>query len=153
MLFRSVLDEPVSGLDVSTALALRAMVRALADAGRIIFYSSHELDTVEKISTRVIILRSGKVVATYDLRATHVTQEQLALDIVGAALPAARPDARAVGTEPALTVRDVTVTVDGRVSVDAVSLTLHPGEVLGIAGVAGNGQAEDPKSTRLNSSH
>jgi ABC-2 type transport system ATP-binding protein len=58
-----VLDEPVSGLDVSTALALRAMVSALAADGRMIFYSSHELDTVEKISTRVIILRAGKVVA------------------------------------------------------------------------------------------
>ena len=58
-----ILDEPVSGLDVGTALVLRAVVRALADDGRIIVYSSHELETVEKISTRVIILRSGRVVA------------------------------------------------------------------------------------------
>ena len=58
-----VLDEPVSGLDVSTALVLRTVVRALAADGRIIFYSSHELETVEKISTRVIILRAGHVVA------------------------------------------------------------------------------------------
>jgi ABC-2 type transport system ATP-binding protein len=58
-----VLDEPVSGLDVSTALVLRAVVRSLAAAGRIIFYSSHELETIEKISTRVIILRAGEVVA------------------------------------------------------------------------------------------
>jgi len=58
-----ILDEPVSGLDVSTALVLRTIVKALAAEGRIIFYSSHELDTVEKISTRVMILRSGQVVA------------------------------------------------------------------------------------------
>jgi ABC-2 type transport system ATP-binding protein len=58
-----ILDEPVSGLDVSTALVLRTIVRALADDGRIIFYSSHELDTVERISTRVMILRAGQVVA------------------------------------------------------------------------------------------
>lgn len=58
-----VLDEPVSGLDVSTALVMRSVVRALADDGRIVFYSSHELDTVEKISTRVIILRAGRIVA------------------------------------------------------------------------------------------
>jgi ABC-2 type transport system ATP-binding protein len=58
-----ILDEPVSGLDVSTALVLRTVVRALADDGRIVFYSSHELETVEKISTRVVILRSGHVVA------------------------------------------------------------------------------------------
>lgn len=58
-----VLDEPVSGLDVSTALVLRAVVRTLAGTGRIIFYSSHELETIEKISTRVIILGGGKVLA------------------------------------------------------------------------------------------
>jgi ABC-2 type transport system ATP-binding protein len=58
-----VLDEPVSGLDVSTALVLRGVVQSLARDGRIIFYSSHELDTVERISTRVIILAHGRVVA------------------------------------------------------------------------------------------
>lgn len=58
-----VLDEPESGLDVSTALVLRAAVRALAADGRIVVYSSHQLETIEKISTRVIILRAGQVVA------------------------------------------------------------------------------------------
>lgn len=58
-----VLDEPVSGLDVSTALVLRTVVRALAADGRIVFYSSHELETIEKISTRVIILGAGRVLA------------------------------------------------------------------------------------------
>jgi ABC-2 type transport system ATP-binding protein len=58
-----VLDEPVSGLDVSTALVMRGVVRSLAASGRIVFYSSHELDTIEKISSRVIILRAGHVVA------------------------------------------------------------------------------------------
>ena len=58
-----VLDEPTSGLDVSAALVLRAVVKALADDGRMILYSSHELDTIEKTSTRVIILRSGQIVA------------------------------------------------------------------------------------------
>ena len=58
-----VLDEPASGLDVSTALVLRTVVRTLAAEERIIFYSSHELETIEKISTRVIILRAGVVVA------------------------------------------------------------------------------------------
>jgi ABC-2 type transport system ATP-binding protein len=67
-----VLDEPVSGLDVSTALVLRTVVRSLADDGRIIFYSSHELDTIERISTRVIILNAGRVVA--DDSASHLRQ-------------------------------------------------------------------------------
>jgi ABC-2 type transport system ATP-binding protein len=58
-----VLDEPASGLDVSTSLVLRTVVKTLAAEQRIIFYSSHELETIEKISTRVIILRSGRIVA------------------------------------------------------------------------------------------
>ncbi|HEY7473761.1 MAG TPA: ABC transporter ATP-binding protein [Vicinamibacterales bacterium] len=58
-----VLDEPASGLDVSTSLVLRTVVKTLAADQRIIFYSSHELETIEKISTRVIILRSGRIVA------------------------------------------------------------------------------------------
>jgi ABC-2 type transport system ATP-binding protein len=58
-----VLDEPESGLDVTTALVLRSAVRALAADGRIVVYSSHQLETIEKISTRVIILRAGVVVA------------------------------------------------------------------------------------------
>jgi ABC-2 type transport system ATP-binding protein len=58
-----VLDEPESGLDVASALVLRTAVRALADDGRIVFYSSHQLDTIERISARVTILRAGRVVA------------------------------------------------------------------------------------------
>lgn len=58
-----VLDEPESGLDIATALVLRVVVRALATDGRIVVYSSHHLETIEKISTRVIILRAGRIVA------------------------------------------------------------------------------------------
>jgi len=58
-----VLDEPASGLDVSTALVIREVVRALAADGCLVFYSSHELDTVERISTRVVILHEGAIVA------------------------------------------------------------------------------------------
>lgn len=58
-----ILDEPASGLDVSTALVIRHAMKALAADGRMVFYSSHELETVEKISTRVIILRAGEIVA------------------------------------------------------------------------------------------
>jgi ABC-2 type transport system ATP-binding protein len=58
-----VLDEPCSGLDVASTLMLRSLVRALADAGKVIVYSSHVLDMVEKVCTDVIILHHGAVVA------------------------------------------------------------------------------------------
>ncbi len=58
-----ILDEPFSGLDVNTTLMLRALLRALAGEGKMILYSSHVLDVVEKICSSVVILRKGKVVA------------------------------------------------------------------------------------------
>ncbi len=58
-----ILDEPLSGLDVATALVLRELLVALAARGRIVFYSSHVLEVVEKICSRVLILRKGRVVA------------------------------------------------------------------------------------------
>ena len=58
-----VLDEPCSGLDVASTLMLRSLVRALAEAGKVIVYSSHVLDMVEKVCTDVIILHQGAVVA------------------------------------------------------------------------------------------
>ncbi|HEY4362449.1 MAG TPA: ABC transporter ATP-binding protein [Bryobacteraceae bacterium] len=58
-----ILDEPFSGLDVNTAIMLRTLIRALADQGKMILYSSHVLEVVEKICSSVIILRKGKVVA------------------------------------------------------------------------------------------
>lgn len=58
-----ILDEPFSGLDVNAALMLRALIRALADQGKMILYSSHVLEVVEKVCSSVIILRKGKVVA------------------------------------------------------------------------------------------
>lgn len=60
-----ILDEPFSGLDVTTAVVLRTLLRALAAQGKIILYSSHVLEVVEKVCSSVLILRKGKVVA-YD---------------------------------------------------------------------------------------
>src|SRR2546422_301864 len=58
-----ILDEPFSGLDVNTALVLRSLLRALADTGKMVLYSSHVLEVVEKVCSSVLILRKGKVVA------------------------------------------------------------------------------------------
>jgi len=58
-----VFDEPLSGLDVTTALVFKNLIRARARQGKIILYSSHVLEVVEKVSTSVIILRKGCVVA------------------------------------------------------------------------------------------
>ncbi len=58
-----ILDEPLSGLDVTTALVLRELMQELAARGRMIFYSSHVLEVVEKVCARVLILNKGRVAA------------------------------------------------------------------------------------------
>lgn len=58
-----LLDEPFSGLDVNTALVLRSLVLELAARGKVVLFSSHELETVERLCSHVVILYRGKVVA------------------------------------------------------------------------------------------
>jgi ABC-2 type transport system ATP-binding protein len=58
-----LLDEPFSGLDVATGLVLRSLLQELARRGKVILFSSHELETVERVCSHVVILHRGKVVA------------------------------------------------------------------------------------------
>ena len=58
-----LLDEPFSGLDVNSALVLRELIRELAGRGKVVVFSSHELETVERVSSHVVILHQGRVVA------------------------------------------------------------------------------------------
>lgn len=58
-----LLDEPFSGLDVGAALVLRSLIQELAQRGKVVLFSSHELDTVERVSSHVVILHRGRVAA------------------------------------------------------------------------------------------
>ncbi len=58
-----LLDEPFSGLDVGTAMVLRSLIQELAARGKVVLFSSHELDTVERVCSHVVILHRGKIVA------------------------------------------------------------------------------------------
>lgn len=58
-----LLDEPFSGLDVGTGLVLRSLVQELAARGKVVLFSSHELETVERVCSHVVILNRGKIVA------------------------------------------------------------------------------------------
>ncbi len=58
-----LLDEPFSGLDVGTGLVLRSLIQELAARGKVVLFSSHELETVERVSSHVVILHRGRVVA------------------------------------------------------------------------------------------
>lgn len=92
-----ILDEPFSGLDVNTALVLRTLVRALAGEGKMIFYSSHVLEVVEKICSSVLILLRGKVVAYDDVERLRDLMQQPSLEGVFAQLTEQEDPGRIVG--------------------------------------------------------
>jgi ABC-2 type transport system ATP-binding protein len=58
-----LLDEPLSGLDVDSALVLRSLIGELAARGKVVLFSSHELEAVERVVSHVVILHKGRVVA------------------------------------------------------------------------------------------
>jgi ABC-2 type transport system ATP-binding protein len=92
-----ILDEPFSGLDVNTALVLRTLIRALADDGRMILYSSHVLEVVEKVCSSVVILRRGKVAACDRVERLRDLMDQPSLEGVFAQLTEQEDPGRIVG--------------------------------------------------------
>ena len=83
-----VLDEPFSGLDVSAARVLKGFVRFLADEGKIVVFSSHVLEVVEQVCSRVVILKDGRMVGHDSVANLRATLELPSLDAVFAALVA-----------------------------------------------------------------
>lgn len=92
-----ILDEPFSGLDVNTALVLRSLIHALAREGKMIFYSSHVLETVEKVCTSVLILRKGVAVAHDRVEHLRDLLRQPSLEAVFAQLTQQEDPDRLVG--------------------------------------------------------
>ena len=83
-----ILDEPFSGLDVTAARVLKAFVRALADEGKIVVFSSHVLEVVEQVCSRVVILKDGRKVGHDSVENLRATLRLPSLDAVFAALVA-----------------------------------------------------------------
>ena len=81
-----ILDEPESGLDVTTALVLRELVSGLAARGKAVLYSSHVLDSVERICSRVIVLHQGTCVASGTPADLRTLMSQTSLEDVFAQL-------------------------------------------------------------------
>lgn len=138
-----ILDEPTAVLTPIEADALFATLRAMVAEGRTVIFISHKLDEVMKVSDRVTVLRGGKTVGTVET--AHTDTRELASLMVGRSVEFKR----VVRANPAdrssvvLTLDSVSARDDrGRDALQHVSLTVGRGEILGIAGVAGNGQRE-----------
>ncbi len=133
-----VLDEPTAVLTPQESEGLFATLRALAAHGLAVVFISHKLGEVIAASDRVAVLRGGAKVA--ERPTAGADRGQLAELMVGRAVATSRREPRAPG-EPVLCLDHVSVAgPDVRNRLDDVSLELRQGEILGIAGVSGNGQ-------------
>ena len=116
-------------------------LRGLVARGVTIIFISHKLDEVLKVADAITVIRAGRTVA--EVLPSEVTARDLAELMVGSELP--KPDTResTVTDQVALGSTNLTVKGEGgRVLLDDVSFTIHRGEILGVAGVEGNGQTE-----------
>jgi general nucleoside transport system ATP-binding protein len=135
-----ILDEPTSVLTPQEAQTLFATLRSLARSGRTVIFISHKLEEVLRAADRITVMRGGRTIATLHARGTHA--EELAALMVGHEIVPPQPSPPAHG--PDVLVMDcLTVPGDRQpIAVRDLTLTVHAGEIVGIAGVAGNGQRE-----------
>jgi general nucleoside transport system ATP-binding protein len=137
-----ILDEPTAVLTPQEADGLFETIRAMADDGRTVIFISHKLHEVKAVADRVTVLRRGRSEAT--VSAADATPRSLAALMVGREVETGRPenDVREAG-EAVLTIDGVSADGDrGTPALHDVSLRVRSGEIVAIAGVAGNGQRE-----------
>ena len=137
-----ILDEPTSVLTPQETEVLFATLRQLASEGRSILYISHKLEEVRSLCDRATILRGGKRVD--DCNPAEETAQSLAEKMIGRRVESAKGHSAAATSEVRLNVTDLSVRSDEPHGTDIsdVSFSVHAGEILGIAGIAGNGQTE-----------
>jgi general nucleoside transport system ATP-binding protein len=136
-----ILDEPTAVLTPQEAKELFDIVRSLKAEGKSIVFISHKLNEVLEIADRITVLRRGKTIET--VPRAGATEESLAKLMVGRDVLLRVDKKPATPGEPLLTVEDVHVFDErGLEAVKGISLTVRSGEIVGVAGVDGNGQSE-----------
>ena len=136
-----ILDEPTAVLVPQEIEELFDNLRELKAQGETIVFISHKLDEVLAIADTITVLRAGRTVATVDPH--DVTAGDLAELMVGSELPTPETRESTVTDEVGLEVDDVSVQGEGdRWLLEHIAFKVHRGEVVGVAGVEGNGQTE-----------
>lgn len=156
-----ILDEPTAVLTPQDVRALFTTIARLSAGGLGVLFVSHKLREVAEISHRVVVLRGGKLVG--DRRTAEIdaetlaglmmgttqapTDESTAAHAVGLSVDVASGDGDppSIANAPKkalLAVRDLTLNRDGRTILDGIDLDVHAGEIVGVAGISGNGQGD-----------
>lgn len=148
-----ILDEPSAVLTAQEAADMFKVLRRMADSGKSVIIISHKMNEVMQNADRITVLKGGRVEDT--MEAKDATVERLTKAVVGdrefvktvrsskTENGAEIPLQEKISQREILRVENLSVRNDkGLVAVNQVSLTIHAGEILGIAGVAGNGQKE-----------
>jgi simple sugar transport system ATP-binding protein len=136
-----ILDEPTAVLTPQERDGLFDVLRHLAAEGRTILFVTHKLNEVMAITQRTTILRDGRVVES--VRTAETTPREIVRAMTGRSVNLKVDKKAARFGAPMLEAIGLTISAPGgRPSVDRVSLTVRAGEIVGIAGVAGNGQSE-----------
>ena len=135
-----ILDEPTAVLVPQEVDELFRNIRELKASGATILFIDHKLDEVLAIADTITVLRQGRTVGT--AKPDEVTAHDLAEMMIGSELPTPDAGASTVTDEAALVIAGLTVSDGERPVVHDVSLSVHRGEIVGIAGVEGNGQTE-----------
>ena len=145
-----ILDEPTSALNDTDSAHLLDLLRGLRSKGVTCIMISHKLGEIEEISDSITIIRDGRTIETLDVHGGDVNEDRIIRGMVGRDLDHRYPphESNAVG-EPLLEVRDWTVghpTDVNRLVVKNASLTVHKGEIVGLAGLMGAGRTEFARS-------
>jgi simple sugar transport system ATP-binding protein len=145
VLFRSanviIFDEPTAVLTPQEVTEFFGIIRSLRDAGKALVFITHKLGEVLEVADRISVLRGGKVVGDGDPKTA--TEAELAEMMVGRAVQFEVEKKPAHPGRPLLEARGLAVVNEREeLAVDGVDLAVHEGEVVGIAGVQGNGQTE-----------
>ena len=136
-----ILDEPTAVLVPQEVKELFSNLKQLKDSGVTILFISHKLDEVLEIADEISVMRAGKYIDT--VQANNVSKIELAEMMIGENLPSPPKRENKPREENALSVEDITsTTVDGKKAFKNINFLIKQGEIVGIAGVEGNGQRE-----------
>jgi len=136
-----VVDEPTTVLTKQETDNLLVNLKKIAESGKSVVIISHKMKIVRKIADRITVLRKGKLIGT--VKPDEVSSEELSMMMVGKQVGSVMERKVPPTTENILAVEGLHVHSDkGILAVDSLSFRLNRGEILGIAGVSGNGQNE-----------